>query len=124
MRANQPLKSNVQTSLGWVGWVSASLSAGYSSGAAGAPRAQAQAAQDPRNGAARRRVFQTVLHLQNPAQLLRAPRAMQPALGDNQRLHLFIGAMRAAVRAVAAGLPAPSAHRPRSAPNTCRRSCD
>jgi hypothetical protein len=41
------------------------------------------AAQDVADGAAGRRRFDAVLHLQDRVQFFRAPRAMEPAFGED-----------------------------------------
>ena len=73
-------------------------------GTAPAAGAQPVAAQNPGNRAADRRRFQAVLGLEHDPELLGPPGAVQSTLGENQGFDLSVGAMRAAVRTVAASL--------------------
>ena len=75
-------------------------------GAAPAPHALAVAPQDLGNCAARWWLLDGVFARQHRLQFLRAPRAMQPALRENECLDRFVGALRRVVRPVAARLQA------------------
>ena len=74
--------------------------------AALAPHALTVAPQDLGNRAARWWLLDGLFVRQHRLQFLRAPRAMQPALRENECLDRFVGALRRVVRPVAARLQA------------------